>query len=189
MYGLDRLSVLDLDSGIAHAATTDRVLVSIFLDGGADSLSMLFPAATAALLPVPPDARAAAVRRVAFSEDGRLRWHPSLGLARPAARRGQGQRDPGDRLHEPGQVALHLAPLLGGRRDERGARDRLARALPRPGRIADNPLQGLSLDNRLQPALATAKVPVASIDGPDRYTFARARGRKPRSSRDARRGR
>ena len=26
---------------------------------------------------------------------------------------------PGDRLHEPGPVALHLAPLLGGRRDER----------------------------------------------------------------------
>ena len=35
----------------------------------------------------------------------------------------------------------------------------------------DNPLQGLSLDNTLAPALATAKVPVASIDGPDQYDF------------------
>jgi uncharacterized protein (DUF1501 family) len=35
----------------------------------------------------------------------------------------------------------------------------------------DNPLQGLSLDSTLAPALATAKVPVASIDGPDEYDF------------------
>jgi uncharacterized protein (DUF1501 family) len=35
----------------------------------------------------------------------------------------------------------------------------------------DNPLQGLSLDDTLAPALATAKVPVASIDGPDQYDF------------------
>jgi uncharacterized protein (DUF1501 family) len=35
----------------------------------------------------------------------------------------------------------------------------------------DNPLQGLSLDDTLAPALATTKVPVASIDGPDQYDF------------------
>ena len=39
-----------------------------------------------------------------------------------------------------------------------------------PGR-ADNPLQGLSLTGQLQPTLATAKVPVAAIDGPDQYGF------------------
>ena len=36
VYGLDRLSVLELDEGIAGAATTDRVLVSIFLVRGRD---------------------------------------------------------------------------------------------------------------------------------------------------------
>ncbi|HEY7792413.1 MAG TPA: DUF1501 domain-containing protein, partial [Gaiellaceae bacterium] len=46
----------------------------------------------------------------------------------------------------------------------------LGRYLDRVG-SADNPLQGLSLESRLQPALATAKMPVASIDGPDRYDF------------------
>jgi uncharacterized protein (DUF1501 family) len=46
----------------------------------------------------------------------------------------------------------------------------LGRYLDRAG-AADNPLQGLSLDNTLAPALATAKVPVASIDGPDQYDF------------------
>ncbi len=46
----------------------------------------------------------------------------------------------------------------------------LGRYLDRVG-SPDNPLQGLSLDWRLQPALATAKMPVASIDGPDHYDF------------------
>ncbi len=46
----------------------------------------------------------------------------------------------------------------------------LGRYLDRSG-SPDNPLQGLSLDWRLQPALATAKMPVASIDGPDQYGF------------------
>jgi uncharacterized protein (DUF1501 family) len=35
----------------------------------------------------------------------------------------------------------------------------------------DNPLQGLSLDGHLSPSLATAKMPVASVDGPDGYSF------------------
>ena len=46
----------------------------------------------------------------------------------------------------------------------------LGRYLDRAG-SPDNPLQGLSLESRLQPALATAKMPVSSIDGPDRYDF------------------
>src|SRR5258708_8619249 len=46
----------------------------------------------------------------------------------------------------------------------------LGRYLDHAG-TADNPLQGLSLDDNLAPALATAKLPVASIDGPDRYDF------------------
>jgi uncharacterized protein (DUF1501 family) len=46
----------------------------------------------------------------------------------------------------------------------------LGRYLDRAG-SADNPLQGLSLEGRLQPSLATARMPVASLDGPDRYSF------------------
>src|SRR4029077_7478087 len=42
---------------------------------------------------------------------------------------------------------------------------------PDTGGKKDNPLQGLSLDDTLAPALATAKVPVASISGPDQYDF------------------
>ena len=50
---------------------------------------------------------------------------------RHALRRGQGLGDPGDRVRELGPVPLHVAPLLGGRRDGRDAPHRLARPLPR----------------------------------------------------------
>ena len=78
------------------------------------------------------------------------------GGARDAARRGQGQRAPGGRLRPPGPVALHVAPLLGGRRDRRRtcAPAGSGRYLDRVG-TPDNPLQGLSLDDTLAPALAT----------------------------------
>jgi uncharacterized protein (DUF1501 family) len=44
VYGTGKLSVFD--DGIAAAATAqpNRVLVSVFLEGGADALSLLYPA-------------------------------------------------------------------------------------------------------------------------------------------------
>jgi uncharacterized protein (DUF1501 family) len=174
VYGLDRLSVLDID-GLAHAATNNRVLVSVFLDGGADSLSMLFPAADPLYYQYRPTLALPQSSGSTFGEDGRLHWHPSLtSLAQ---------------LHGEGKVSV--IPAIGytspdkshftsrhywevGATDAGLATGWLGRYLDRVG-SADNPLQGLSLDSRLQPALATGKVPVASIDGPDRYTFAARR--------------
>jgi uncharacterized protein (DUF1501 family) len=172
VYGLDKLSVLDFDEGIASAAGSNRVLVSIFLDGGADSLSMLFPAGDALYHQYRPTLALPASAGVAFGEDSRLRWHPSLAsLAQ---------------LHGEGKVSV--VPAIGYTSPDKShftsrhywevgatnaglATGWLGRYLDRVG-VADNPLQGVSLDNRLQPVLATGKVPVASIDGPDRYTFA-----------------
>ena len=106
------------EAGIAaaEAAGEDRVLVSIFCSGGLDSLSLLAPVG---------DARYATLRgALALGADPALRVRrghaPALApdrraAARPA-RRGQAERDPGDRLRRPQPVALHLAPLLGGRR-------------------------------------------------------------------------
>jgi uncharacterized protein (DUF1501 family) len=174
VYGLDRLSVLDLDE-LATAASSNRVLVSVFLDGGADSLSMLFPAADPLYYQYRPTLALPQSAGAAFAEDGRLHWHPSLtSLAQ---------------LHGEGKVSV--IPSIGytspdkshftsrhywevGATDAGLATGWLGRYLDRVG-SADNPLQGLSLDNRLQPALATGRVPVASIDGPDRYTFAARR--------------
>jgi hypothetical protein len=61
-----------------------------------------------------------------------------------------------------------------GAADERLSTGWLGRYLDRVGK-PDNPLQGLSLDWSLQPSLATARMPVAAVDSPDRYDFS-ARG-------------
>ena len=47
----------------------------------------------------------------------------------------------------------------------------LGRLLDKVG-TPDNPVQGLTLDATLHPAIATAKVPVATLQGADQYTFA-----------------
>ena len=99
---------------------------------------------------------------------------PLAPLARPAraaARRGQGRGDARRRLHRPDQshfTSRHFWEV--GATSEQLRTGWLGRYLDRVG-SPDNPLQGLSLDWRLPPALATAKMPVASIDGPDQYGF------------------
>jgi uncharacterized protein (DUF1501 family) len=175
VYGLDKLSVLDFETGIAQAATGDRLLVSIFLDGGADALSLLFPAGDARYYQLRPTLALPQAAGLAFGEDSRLRWHPSLTAL--AQLHGEGKVSV---LPSVGYTSPDKSHFTSRHYWEVGATDAglatgwLGRWLDRVG-TADNPLQGLSLDNRLQPAIATAKVPVASLDGPDRYTFA-ARG-------------
>jgi uncharacterized protein (DUF1501 family) len=161
VYGLDRLSVLDLD-GLADAATSNRVLVSVFLDGGADSLSMLFPAADPLYYQYRPTLALPQSSGSVFGEDGRLHWHPSLTSL--------------SQLHGEGKVSV--IPAIGytspdkshftsrhywevGATSEHLRTGWLGRYLDRVG-SADNPLQGLSLESRLQPALATGRVPVAA---------------------------
>ncbi|MCP9484682.1 MAG: DUF1501 domain-containing protein [Gaiellaceae bacterium MAG52_C11] len=179
VYGGSKLTPWALDDGIAAAAAGKQapVLVSIFLEGGIDSLSVLFPAGDPEYYTLRPKLALPESVGAAFSEDSRLRWHPA------AAALAQ--------LHAEGKVSV--LPAIGYNRPDHshftsrhywevGATDPhvrsgwLGRYLDRSG-SADNPLQGLSLDKRLQPALATAKVPIASLDGPDRYGF--SANRKP----------
>jgi uncharacterized protein (DUF1501 family) len=173
VYGGSKLVSQAYDDGIAQAAVgpSEPVLVSIFLEGGADALSILFPDGDARYRVLRPKLALPAGSGVAFAEDSRLRWHPSLtSLAT---------------LHGEGKVTV--MPAIGYTSPDQshftsrhywevGATDPLLRTgwlgryLDRVG-TQDNPLQGLSLFTRLQPSLATAKVPVASIDGPDRYSL------------------
>jgi uncharacterized protein (DUF1501 family) len=175
VYGADTISALAFDDGIAEAATlapaNNRVLVSVFLDGGADSLSLLFPAGDSLYYQLRPTLAIPASSGSAFSEDSRLRWHASCAAFA--------------QLHAEGK--LTVMPAIGYTSPDKshftsrhywevGATDAglgtgwLGRYLDRVGSM-DNPLQGLSLDNRLQPALASGRVPVAAIDGPDQYKF------------------
>ena len=163
------------EEGIAAALPQPArrtVLVSIFLDGGADSLSMLFPHGDPLYRKLRPRLAlpAAVGRPVRRGRPAPLA--PVAGAARDAARR---------RARSPSCPAIGYADADQSHFTSRhfwevGATSEhlrtgwLGRYLDRVG-SPNNPLQGLSLDWRLQPALATAKMPVASIDGPDRYDF------------------
>ena len=167
VYGASRLRIGDLESGIAEAAgANDRVLVSIFLDGGIDSLSVLAPVTDSVYRSLRPLLALSPLAGIPFAEDLRLRWHPRAA--------------PFERLHRAGK--LSVLPAVGysqpdqshftsrhywevGELDPNSRTGWLGRLLDHIG-TADNPIQGLSLDGALSPALASAEHPVAAIEGP-----------------------
>jgi uncharacterized protein (DUF1501 family) len=171
VYGGSKLGLHAFDEGIAAAASgpAHPILVSIFLEGGADALSVLSPQGDPNYAKLRP--HLALSGGTPLSEDDRLYWHPALtGL---------------QQLY--GEKKVTVMPAIGYTHADQshftsrhywevGATDTslltgwMGRYLDRVGR-KDNPLQGLSLDNTLAPALATASVPVASISGPDQYDF------------------
>jgi uncharacterized protein (DUF1501 family) len=169
IYGAGRLDIFD--EGIAVAATGPKspILVTVFLQGGADALTLLSPQADPLYRKLRPSL--AVTGGTVFAEDDRLFWHPAL--------------DPIAQLHGEGKVTV--LPAVGydhpdqshftsrhfwevGATDSRLLTGWLGRYLDAVG-SPDNPLQGLSLTGSLSPSLATAKVPVAAIDGPDQYDF------------------
>jgi uncharacterized protein (DUF1501 family) len=171
VYGASRLGVGAFEEGIASAASgpSQPVLISIFLEGGADALSVLSPQGDPLYRKLRP--KLGLIGGAAFAEDDRLRWHPATsGLTQlygeqkvtvlPAVGYTNADQSHFTSRHywEVGATSTNLRTgWLGRYLDIVGS--------------PDNPLQGLSLDNTLAPALATAKLPVASIDGPDQYDF------------------
>jgi uncharacterized protein (DUF1501 family) len=169
VYGAGRLNLFE--EGIAAAATGPQspVLVTVFLQGGADALSLLYPEGDPLYRQLRP--HLAVTGGTAFAEDDRLMWHPAL--------------SPLAQLHGEGKVTV--LPAIGYDHPDQshftsrhfwevGATEPslltgwLGRYLDAAGTL-DNPLQGLSLTGSLQPTLATSRVPVAAIDGPDQYEF------------------
>jgi uncharacterized protein (DUF1501 family) len=169
VYGAGRLGLPAFEEGIANAAGgNDRVLVSVFLSGGLDGMSVL----------VPTESRYAQLRSTlavdaattaAYTETPGLRW------STPA--------DPLRVLHGEGKVTV--MPAIGyahpdqshftsrhfwevGATDVSGRFGWLGRFLDGHG-APDNPLQGLSLDWSLSPGLAASSVPVASVPRPDDF--------------------
>jgi uncharacterized protein (DUF1501 family) len=173
VYGGAALRPQVFEEGIAAAAAANgpqRVLVSIFLDGGADSLSMLYPADDPAYRQLRPRL-ALPAGGTPFAEDPSLTWHPSLAPLAQLHGEGKVSVMPGIGYDHPNQshfTSRHFWEV--GAADERLGTGWLGRYLDRVGR-PDNPLQGLSLDWSLLPALAAAKMPVAAVDAPDRYDF------------------
>jgi uncharacterized protein (DUF1501 family) len=173
VYGASKLPLGLFEEGIARAQSgpAGPVLVSVFLDGGADSLSMLFPAGHPQYASLRPLLALAPTDGQAFSEDTSLRWHPSL--------------SPLAELHGEGKVTV--VPAIGYTNADQshftsrhywevGATEAhlrtgwLGRYLDVAGTL-DNPLQGLALNWSLHPSLASANVPVAAVSAVDDYDF------------------
>ena len=172
VYGGAALLPRAFEEGIAAAtaAGPQKVLLSVFLDGGADSLSMLFPSGDPLYRSLRPKLGLAADCGSPVRRGRPPALAPVADTARHPPRRGQGVGAPGHRLRGPRPVALHLAPLLGGRRDERPAAHGLARPLSRPGRFARQPAPG---------PLARVPPPARSGDRPDAGRLDRRAGPVP----------
>jgi uncharacterized protein (DUF1501 family) len=170
VYGAGRLRVFD--EGIAAAAaeaSNAPILVTVFLQGGADSLSLLSPQGDPLYRKYRQQLGVTA--GTVFAEDARLYWHPALAPLATLHAEGKVSVLPAVGYDHPDQshfTSRHFWEV--GATDARLLTGWLGRYLDVAGR-ADNPLQGLSITGSLQPALATARVPVAAIDGPDQYDF------------------
>ena len=174
VYGVSALSPRHFEEGIASAsaaAPNQPVLVSIFMEGGWDALSVLAPVKEARYHQLRPTLGREEGEGVPFSEDETLMWHPqAAGLAQLHA---QGKvtvfpaigYDPPDESHFTSRHYWEVGELSADTRS-----GWMGRYLDIAGE-ADNPLQGLSLDYSLAPALATAKVPVAAVSTPSDYNF------------------
>ena len=169
VYGASKIPLTAFETGIAQAAPTDKILISVFFDGGIDAMSVLAPVGDPKYAQLRPNLAFKEGDGPAFSEDNRLQWHPAAaGLAT---------------LHEEGKVSAF--PAIGyDHPDQSHFTSRhyyeigelqvgfrtgwLGRYLDLVG-DDENPLQGLSLDGSLSPMLATAEKPVAAIDSVDGY--------------------
>jgi uncharacterized protein (DUF1501 family) len=174
VYGGAALRPELFDEGIAAAAAAApqrKVLVSVFLDGGADALSLIAPTGDPLYRQLRPRLALPEGAGPAFTEDATLSWHPSLAPLAELHGEGKVSVMPGIGYDHPNQshfTSRHFWEV--GAADERLVTGWLGRYLDRVG-SKDNPLQGLSLDWSLQPSLATAKMPVAAVDAPDSYDF------------------
>jgi uncharacterized protein (DUF1501 family) len=169
VYGASKIPLSAFETGIAQAAPSDKILVSVFFDGGIDALSVLAPVGDSRYAQLRPNLAFAPGAGTTFSEDTRLQWHPAAaGLAA---------------LHEEGKVCTF--PAIGydhpdqshftsrhyyeiGELDVGFHTGWLGRYLDAVG-DDENPLQGLSMDGTLSPMIATAEKPVAAIDSVDGY--------------------
>ncbi len=174
VYGAGRTVAPEaFEAAVAEAAGDHKVLVSIFMDGGADALSLLAPVDDARYIAARPTLRIAPGAGPALEADPRLHWHPSA----------QGLRE----LWDDAGVGVAVAPAIGYASPnqshftsrhfwEVGATDPLAttgwlgRYLDRVGSL-NVPIQGLSLDGSLSPQLATNTVAVAATNNIGDYNF------------------
>ena len=175
VYGASMLSPARFEAGIAQAAAasgpSDPVLVSIFMEGGWDALSVLAPVKEAKYKELRPTLGLTEGTGTTFAEDENLMWHPSATKLAELHEKGKVTVFPGigyEPADESHFTSRHYWEV--GQLDANTRSGWMGRYLDVAGE-PDNPLQGLSLDYSLAPALATAKNPVAAVSSPADYTM------------------
>jgi uncharacterized protein (DUF1501 family) len=174
VYGASLLTPRHFLDGIAEAAAAtpaNPVLVSIYMQGGWDALSVLAPVGDPNYTRLRPTLSLEEGTGVTFSEDPTLMWHPSA--ASLATLHSEGKvttfpaigYDPPDESHFTSRHYWEVGEL-----DASVATGWLGRYIDLVG-SKTNPLQGLALDDSLAPALATATNPVATVSSPADYGF------------------
>ena len=106
-----------------------------------------------------------------FAEDSRLHWHPSAAPLRDLHIAGKVSVMPAIGYGDPNQshfTSRHYWEV--GEVNPFGRIGWLGRYLDKHG-AGDNPLQGLSLDYSLAPALAASNVPVAAVSNPEYFSL------------------
>jgi len=169
VYGASKIPLSAFETGIAQAAQADKILVSVFFDGGIDAMSVLAPVGDPRYAQLRPNLAFAPGAGTTFSEDSRLQWHPAAaGLAtlhaegKVSAFPAIGYDHP-DQSHFTSRHYYEIGELEVGFRT-----GWLGRYLDLVG-DDENPLQGLSMDGSLSPMIATANRPVAAIESVDGY--------------------
>jgi len=175
VYGAERSGLTDrmLGDGIARAAalqsSNSPILISLFMQGGLDSLSLLAPAGDPLYEKLRPTLAVAPGSGVQFREDPGLTWHPSATSIASLHNAGKVTVFPGVGYGDP-----DLSHFTSRHYWEVGATDAslntgwMGRFLDVYG-DATNPFQGLSMDGQINPTLATVKNPTAAIDQPNNF--------------------
>ena len=157
VYGASKIPLSAFETGIAQAAGSDKILVSVFFDGGIDALSVLAPVGDTRYAQLRPKLALAPGAGPEFSEDPRLQWHPAA--AGLSTLHGEGKvsafpaigYDHPDQSHFTSRHYYEIGELEVGFRT--GWLGRYIDAVGDP----ENPLQGLSMDGALSPMIATAR--------------------------------
>jgi uncharacterized protein (DUF1501 family) len=167
VYGATRLPLAAFEEGIAHAATPPKVLVSIFFDGGIDSLNVLAPINDSTYQSLRPTL--ALQSGLNFAEDSSLFWHPSAGGLRTLHGEDKVTVLPAIGYTSPNQSHFTSRHYYEIGEVQVGANTGwLGRYIEQVG-TDDNPLQGLSLSGELSPMLATPSKPVAAVESVTDY--------------------
>ena len=176
VYGATSLLPQAFEEGIAAAAAAAPdapVLVSIYMPGGLDGLSVLAPVDDADYRRLRPRLAIAptGVAEDRFAEDDRLQWHRSVLPFRALHAEGKVCVMPAIGYAGPEQshfTSRHFWEV--GEIDQRARLGWIGRYLDIHG-APDNPLQGLGLSDWLMPALAGASAPISTLRDPTNYSL------------------